>query len=129
MAGTISFILIAVTLSRVVHYTPPPLPDKILLAYDFKGAIVETIGKPRSPSRCCAPGTTLRDVTEALANAAKDDRVKGFVAKLEDPKLSVAQIQELRDAVHCLPQDRKIRVDLYGQLHARHGGLLPRHVL
>jgi protease IV len=42
---------------------------------------------------------TLRDVVEALERAGDDDRVKGMVARVGARSMSVAQVQELRDAV------------------------------
>lgn len=41
----------------------------------------------------------LRDVVDALDRGADDDRVGGFVARIGNGRLTVAQAQELRDAV------------------------------
>jgi protease-4 len=100
VAATICMAMITITLSRVVSYTPPPLPEKIVLYYSFKGNILETVGTPSLTHPLLRPATTLREVTEALETGAKDAHVKGFVARLDGAKFSVAQIQELRDAVH-----------------------------
>lgn len=99
VAATVCFVLLVMTLSKVVNYTPPALPDRIVLSYKFRGNLVETVGKPSLSQPLLRPATTLREVTEALRDAAGDDRVKGFIAKLEDPRLNIAQVQELRDAV------------------------------
>lgn len=44
-------------------------------------------------------GVELRDVTDALERGAGDPRVVGLVARVGNGRLSIAQAQELRDAV------------------------------
>lgn len=102
MMGFSFFILIVmlgVALGRAMDEKPEALPSKILLTYTFKAGIGEKLPKPSITQPFVHTTTTIRDLTEALEGAAKDDRVKGFVATIEDMKFSVAQVQEIRDAV------------------------------
>jgi protease-4 len=99
VAATISVILLSMTISRMINYVPPSLPDKMVLTYTFKSGLEEIISKPAFSQPLLRPASTLHEVIEALADASKDDRVKGFVAKIEDMSFSPAQIQEIRDAV------------------------------
>ena len=99
MGATFCFVLTVMTLSKVSGYTPPALPDKILLTYDFGSGLSEVVGKPSLHQPLLRPATTLQEIVEALDDAAKDDRVKGFVAHLKDSAFNIAQIQELREAI------------------------------
>lgn len=102
MMGFSFFILIVmlgVAIGRAMDEKPEALPSKILLTYTFKSGIGEKLPKPSITQPFVHTTTTIRDLTEALEGAAKDDRVKGFVATIEDMKFSVAQVQEIRDAV------------------------------
>ena len=64
-----------------------------------KGVVEQTPANPID--RALNSGSlVLRDVTDALERAAKDDRVVGLIARLGNGKLGIATAQELRDAVH-----------------------------
>ncbi|MDI1227924.1 MAG: signal peptide peptidase SppA [bacterium] len=102
MMGFSFFILVVmlgVALGRAMDEKPEALPSKILLTYTFKAGIGEKLPKPSITQPFVHTTNTIRDLTEALEGAAKDDRVKGFVATMEDMKFSVAQVQEIRDAI------------------------------
>ncbi len=114
---TLSFIAVGVTVSRVSEYLPGPLPNKILLTYTFKQGLVEYDGKPSLTQPLLKTPVTFRDVILALQKAGKDARVKGFAAHLQDASFSVAQAQELRDAIAAFRKTGKfayIFADSYG---------------
>jgi protease-4 len=60
----------------VVEYYPPSIRDVFMV-----------------------PPLTVRDVVDALARAAKDERVTALVARVGDARLGLASFQEIRDAV------------------------------
>jgi len=99
IAAFISVTFLLITLSRLTSFTPPELPDNMYLSYTFKSDLAEMVTKPSVMQPLLRPAATLHDVVSALDLAAKDDRVKGFAAKIEDINFSIAQMQELRDAV------------------------------
>lgn len=99
VAAVISMVFLLITLSRLTSFTPPDLPDQMFLTYTFKSDLAEMITRPSVMQPLLRPAATLHDVVSALDLASTDDRVKGFAAKVEDINFSVAQIQELRDAV------------------------------
>lgn len=99
IATFISMVMLTVTMSRMMNYTPSSLPDEMLLTFAIKSDIVEVAGRPSLSQPLLRPATTLQDVVSALDLAATDVRVKGLVARLEDMSLSAAQLQELRDAL------------------------------
>lgn len=92
-------IMIGVAIGRAMDDKPAALPSKILLTYTFKAGIGEKLPKPSVTQPFVHTTATIRDLTEALEGAAKDERVKGFLATIEDVQFSVAQVQELRDAI------------------------------
>lgn len=89
-------------LTAMIAASARTLPDKMILTYTFRKGLVETReGLAFSPALFRST-MTFHDVTSALRAAAKDARVKGVIARLEDVSLSPAQIQELRDTVSAL---------------------------
>jgi len=75
------------------------MPDKIILAYEFNSTLSETQGRPSLDRPLLKPQETIHDVTAALTTAARDPRVLGFIARLEDIRLAPAEVRELREAV------------------------------
>lgn len=71
----------------------------ILLELDLTRGVLET--PPTSPLAAFRARhlPTVRELVLALHKAAKDDRVAGLVAHLGGPALSLAQVQDLREAV------------------------------
>ncbi|WP_020386450.1 signal peptide peptidase SppA [Kribbella catacumbae] len=71
----------------------------ILLELDLTRGVLET--PPASPLAAFRARhlPTLRELVVALRKAAKDDQVAGVVAHLGGPALSLAQVQDLREAV------------------------------
>lgn len=99
VAMFISVVMLVITMSRMMNYTPSSLPDEMVLTLAIKSDLVEVAGRPSFSQPLLRPATTLQDVVAALDLAAKDARVKALVVKLEDMKFSAAQVQELRDAL------------------------------
>ncbi len=99
VATTISVVLFSLTISKMLSYSPPSLPEKILLTFTFNNELAEVTAKPALSQPLLRPASTLHEVTAALKAAAEDDRVKGFVARIEEVNFSTAQVQEVRDAI------------------------------
>lgn len=77
----------------------PSMPDNMILTYTFKTGLVETISKPSFDQPLLRPTKTFHEIIDDLTSAAKDKRVKGFVARLQNVEMPPAQIQELRDTI------------------------------
>jgi protease-4 len=92
----VSFTLIAV---RAVYGSSPALPESMILTYTFKSGLVETVSRPTFSQPLLRPATTFHEIIDGLTQAAKDKRVKGFIARLQDIQMAPAQIQELRDTL------------------------------
>ncbi len=75
------------------------VPSRTILELDLTRGVVEQV--PRAPGGRYATGRAwpLRDLVDALARAAGDDRVAGLIARVGGTGLALAHAQELRDAV------------------------------
>jgi len=75
------------------------VPSKVILEADFEKHLVEYV--PDDPVARIVSGKTptVLGVVEALERATKDERVVGLVARVGEAGLSLAEIQEIRDAV------------------------------
>ncbi|TAL35936.1 MAG: signal peptide peptidase SppA [Alphaproteobacteria bacterium] len=96
---TFSIVMTAISIAELEGEINAPMPDKILLTYDFTENLVEDEAKPSLSQPLLKPPARFRDILVALQEAGKDARVKGFVAHLEGTRFNIAQVQELRDAV------------------------------
>lgn len=99
----------------------PKTPSEFYLSFVLKDNIVETAQKPSLDSSLFKKSLTLEDIITGLKRAEQDDRVKAFAVKLENPDLSLAQIQELRDAVTSFQQAGK-KAYIYADSYEGMGG-------
>lgn len=121
VAMFISAVMLIVTMSRMMNYTPSSLPDEMVLTFVIKSDLVEVVGRPSLTQPLLRPATTLQDAVSALDLAAKDARVKGLVVRIEDMSLSAAQLQELRDALLRFRKAGK-RAFVYADSYGGFGG-------
>jgi protease-4 len=77
----------------------PDVPSKTILELDLEQPLQEHVPSDPAAELLMARGTSIRDVIDALARAAEDDRVVGLVAKIGAGGMGMAQAQEIRDAV------------------------------
>ncbi|MEZ0222946.1 MAG: signal peptide peptidase SppA [Alphaproteobacteria bacterium] len=110
---TFSIVMTAISIAELEGGSSVPMPDKILLTYDFSENLVEDEAKPSFSQPLLKPPARFRDIVEGLQEAGKDARVKGFVAHLEGTRFNVAQVQELRDAVAAFRKTGKFAY-IYG---------------
>ncbi len=99
-------ILTAATLVSVgiwfalVDDDAPELPERMILSLDLNKGVTEK--KSGSPFGFLARGAgpvSIRDFLMALEKAETDDRVAGLAVRLGSTGVSLAQAQELRDAI------------------------------
>jgi len=96
---TAIIVFLFVTFHKITPYIPSAMPNKVILSYTFKSGLAESVTMPSLTQPLLRPETTFYEITDALTQAAKDPRVKGFVAKIQDIDMAPAQIQELRDRI------------------------------
>lgn len=81
-------------------HEPPSIPARAVLALDLTNGVTES--RPSGPFALAARGgdtPVLRDVVQALDEAAADERIGALLVRLGRGNLSLATVQELRDAV------------------------------
>lgn len=91
----------------ILSDTPAPMPSRMLLTLDLDKGIAEA---PADTPLALLSGQrdhVLRDVVDALAVAAGDQRVQGLFVTLDGARLPMAQAQELRRAVLAFRQAGK----------------------
>jgi protease-4 len=86
------------------------VPSKTILEADFEQSFPEQL--PDSPGARFTMGNrqTLRDVVDALDRGAEDDRVVGLIARIGAAPMSVAEIQEIREAVTRFRTHKKFAI-------------------
>ena len=96
---TLGFVSLALMAGGAVHSAGSSISDNIILTYTFKAGLEEIVSGPSLSQPLLRTSNTFHEVIDALTEAAKDKRVKGFVARLQDIKMTPAQLQELRDTL------------------------------
>ena len=75
------------------------LPERIVLEIDFEREFAEYIPTDPLASVLMEQTVSVRDIVDALDQAATDERVMALVARTGTPRMGLAEIQEVRDAV------------------------------
>lgn len=75
------------------------VPSRLILEADFERGVVEAIPDDPFAEYTMQGVLSIRDVVDALDRGAEDRRVRGFIARIGGSGLSLAHIQEIRDAV------------------------------
>lgn len=103
----ISFLSVGYIVNKHTQATTlPPLADHTVLTFTFEGEVPETLST-KNPKHILKPQARLHDITHALKQAATEDHVKGFIAKIKPNTINFAQIQELRDAIEMFKNSGK----------------------
>ena len=75
------------------------VPKRLILEADFEQGMIEYVPEDSYARFLLSKRLRVRDVVEALQKASGDGRVKGLVARVGQSKMTLAQVQEVRDAV------------------------------
>ncbi len=75
------------------------LPERIVLEIDFEREFAEHIPTDPLAGILMEQTVSVRDIVDALQRAAGDERVLALVARTGTPRMGLAEIQEVRDAV------------------------------
>ncbi len=75
------------------------LPERIVLEIDFEREFAEYIPTDPLASVLMEQTVSVRDIVDALQQAATDERVLALFARTGTPRMGLAEIQEVRDAV------------------------------
>ena len=93
-------IILAMYFTKLGPFAPSskPLEHDAVLSLTLNGQYVEHANSTGIESLLLGKNASLYDLTRAIIHAAKDEKIKGLVLRIESPSLGAAQIQELRDA-------------------------------
>lgn len=103
--------VMAMTMVAGMSENRPELPETFVLTLDLNQGVVE---KRRSVSLDVFEdergGHVLGEIVSGLEQAGADSRVKGLILRLGDSGMSIAQIQELRDAILAFRKSGKFTI-------------------
>lgn len=125
ICACLGFILLAMGFSWwFLTLSPKSLKEDAVLTIPLHGAYVEHIEGGGISSLFVRKDASLYHITRAIFHAAQDPKIKGLVVRLETPRLGMAQIQELRDALLAFQRSGKpswCYTDSFGELSSGTG--------
>ncbi|NBX66520.1 MAG: signal peptide peptidase SppA [Proteobacteria bacterium] len=113
-------VVLAVCGLTLFREASPPLPSRMVLAYDFYGTPADAPDVPAWVLRFMPVEPSLAEVTNAIYKAAKDKRVEALAVRLLDGEYHWADVQELRAAVAAFRAAGKstyVYAESYGDLY------------
>ena len=119
-------VVVALAVAGLFWLSRESVPDRTIVEMDFHREITEYVpsNDPFAQLLSEKVPTTLR-VVEALHKAAQDEHVVGLVARVGNPPLGLAQIEEIRDAVIAFRETGKPAIawaDSFGEFGPGNGG-------
>ncbi|MFN7936814.1 MAG: signal peptide peptidase SppA [Bryobacteraceae bacterium] len=120
---TVAFFILVFVIATFSRSTTAKIPSKTILEVNLETAIAEdTSNDPFLRLGRTVP--VLRDMVEALEKARDDERVTGLIARMGAAPISMAQAQELRDAIAAFRAKKKFAVafsETYGEFGPGNG--------
>ena len=103
MVWGILFILaagvVAFSVYNLTQVQAPPLPDQMFLTATIEQDIPEVFAAPGLTTPFLSRTARFHDLIQTLKMAEGDPKVTGLAVRIRPNSLSVAQIQELRQAI------------------------------
>jgi protease-4 len=106
----ISTIISVILLSKFAGQAAPPLPKEMVLVYKIDRGVTEIKSRPSLLEPFPFDQPTIRNVIKTIERASEDDRVRALIVNLKNGGMSVAHIQELRDAIVGFRQSGKAAI-------------------
>ncbi|MBM4257696.1 MAG: signal peptide peptidase SppA [Deltaproteobacteria bacterium] len=108
-AATVVFMLLGILSMSLLlrRLTGDGIPAKTVLELNLEHGLIEYVPEDRMVGIFSRRAPTLRDVTDALEEAARDKRVVAVLARVGSHGLGLAQIQEVRGAVAAFRESGK----------------------
>lgn len=114
---TVAIFILVFVIATVTRSNAGKIPSKTILEVNLETGIAEdTSNDPFVRLGRATP--VLRDMVEALEKARDDERVTGLIARMGAAPISMAQAQELRDAIAAFRAKKKFAVafaETYGE--------------
>lgn len=93
-----TFVMIA-NLGSTGDDDPASIANGAILTYHFKGGLSDVAPDATLSDPFAALSPSMHDVAYALRNAAKDDNVKAFVARISSGAYSFSEVLEVSEAI------------------------------
>lgn len=121
---TVASVVLLFVIATISRATKGRVPAKTILEIDLETGLWEDA--PDDPlARLTQPSpAVLRDIVEALEKARDDSRVIGLIGRIGAAPISMAQAQEIRDAVSAFRAKKKFAVafsDTFGEFGPGNG--------
>src|SRR5262245_60457222 len=110
IGGSVVLVVVAGVIGLAMLYRAAGregIPDRTVLEINFEQDFLERSTEDSVTSVLSPQVPTIRDVLDAVEQAAADTRVVALVARVGRNSLGLAQIQEVRDAVLAFRQSGK----------------------
>jgi protease IV len=104
------------------------LPDEMVLVLEFQGGFNEIPPEASLANPFATDTITLRHYLATIDQAAKDDRVKGIVARMREGSFSLTHIEEIRNALKRFKASGKF-AHIYSTSFGESGSGLGRYYL
>lgn len=105
--GLLTMLGVGTAVWLVASRSTPTVPERIVLTLDLDRGVTERV-PPGALGRFQLGGAyPLRDILDALEQAAKDPRVTAVLVRANDADLRMAQVQELREAIGAFRRSGK----------------------
>jgi protease IV len=108
--AVVAGVVLAIGLGILLWWINTGVPDKVILEVNFERKHSEAAPTDPIARAFSADTVIVRDVVEALERAAHDDRVKALVARVGEADISLAHIQEVRDALLAFRHNGKTAI-------------------
>lgn len=95
----IGFVFMMISLNSLGKMKPQAPQSNTVLTYTFENSLPETPLPPSLARPLLSSQLRLHDLIKTLDHAATDPAITGFIARIKPNSLSIAQTQELREAV------------------------------
>jgi protease-4 len=105
--AVVACVVLAIGVGILLWWINTGVPDQMILEVNFERKHVEAVPNDPIARVLSAEATMVRDVVEALERAAHDHRVKALVARVGEADISLAQVQEVRDALLAFRRNGK----------------------
>jgi protease-4 len=107
---TVFLVVILFVIATVARSSKSGVPSRVILEVNLETSMVEDAPDDPFAKLQGARIPVLRDIVEALDKAKDDSRVAGIVARIGAVPLSMAQAQEIRDAILAFRDKKKFAI-------------------
>jgi protease-4 len=107
---TVAFFMLAFLIATLARSGKGKIPANTVLELNLETPLAEDAPDDPFAKLRGADRPTVRDIVEGLEKAAGDSRVRGLIARTGSAAMSLAQVQEVRDAIAAFRARKKFTI-------------------